>query len=97
MVGIASLFAFKEKTDMESKTEEIRARCTPTEYAALVALAQQEERGVSDALRWVVREVAKQRGVWPLPAQPASLPGRTVDKRLPQAGVRSRIAREEIK
>ena len=81
---------------MESKTEEIRARCTPTEYAALVALAQQEERGVSDALRWVVREVAKQRGLWPA-VQPASLPGRTVDKRLPQAGVRSRIAREEIK
>ena len=82
---------------MESKTEEIRARCTPTEYQALVALAQQEERGVSDALRWVVREVAKQRGVWPLPVQPVGLPARTRDVRLPGASLQARIAREEVK
>ena len=82
---------------MEAKSEVIRARCTPTEYAALAALAQQVERGMSDALRWAVREVAKQRGVWPLPVQPAGLPQRTRDIRKPQAPTRARITSEEIK
>jgi len=82
---------------MESKTEEIRARCTPAEYQALMALAQQEERGVSDALRWVVREVAKQRGLWPLAVRPVGLPGRTRDIRQPQAPTKARITHEEIK
>ena len=82
---------------MESKSEVIRARCTPTEYAALAALAQQVERGMSDALRWAVREVAKQRGVWPLAVQPAGLPRRTRDVRKPQAPTRARITSEEIK
>ena len=82
---------------MNGKTEIMRARCTPAEYQALVALAQHEQRGLSEMLREVVRQVAKQRGLWPLAVQPAGLPARTRDIRKPQAPTRARITKEEIK
>ena len=50
---------------MENRTQVITVRVIPTEKKALLAIAQQERLKPSDALRLIVREAAKARGVWP--------------------------------
>ena len=79
------------------KTELLQVRCSLIEREALSALAQSEALNASEMVRTLIRTAAKQRGVWPLPAQPASLPGRTRDVRLPGAALQARIEREQIK
>lgn len=49
---------------MENRTQVITVRVIPTEKKALLAIAQQERLKPSDALRLIVREAAKARGVW---------------------------------
>ena len=50
------------------KSAMIGARVYPTEAAALRALARREGRAQSDVLRELVRQAARQAGVWPAPA-----------------------------
>ena len=80
-----------------TKTETVRARVTPAEYTALATLAESQERTTSEIIRELIRAAAKQHGVWPLAVQPAGLPARTRDVRLPGASLQARIAREEVK
>ena len=48
-----------------TKTEVMRARCTPVERKALGAIAHAEGIKTSEALREVVRQAARERGLWP--------------------------------
>jgi len=50
-----------------TKTEEVRARVTITEKAALAAIAEKEILNLSEAVRTLVREGAQRRGLWPPP------------------------------
>ena len=79
------------------KTELLQVRCSLIEREALSALAQSEALNASEMVRTLIRTAAKQRGVWPLPVQPAGLPGRTRDVRQPQAPTKARITRDEVK
>lgn len=47
-----------------NKSEFLTARALPEEKAALKAIADQERLRPSEALRLIVREAAKARGVW---------------------------------
>ena len=47
------------------KTEWLQARCTIVEKQALRRIAQYEQRKLSEALREIVREAARARGLWP--------------------------------
>jgi len=47
-----------------SKSEFLAARAIPEEKKALEAIAQRERLTTSEALRLVVREAAKARGLW---------------------------------
>ena len=44
---------------------QLSARCTPAEYQALQLIAEVEQRQQSAVLREIVRNVAKQYGLWP--------------------------------
>ena len=79
------------------KTELLQVRYSLIEREALSALAQSEALNASEMVRILIRTAAKQRGVWPLPVQPAGLPQRTRDIRKPQVPTRARITSEEIK
>ncbi len=46
------------------KTELLQARAIPEERSALKAIAKQERLTESEALRLIVREAAKARGLW---------------------------------
>lgn len=46
------------------KTELLQARALPEEKSALKAIAKQELLTQSEALRLIVREAAKARGLW---------------------------------
>lgn len=48
-----------------TKTEELRARCTPAERKALQAIAEEERLPTPEALRWIVRREAAKRNLWP--------------------------------
>ena len=48
-----------------ARTEEVRARVTPSEKRALALLAYQEDRRPTEALRELIRAEAKRRGLWP--------------------------------
>jgi hypothetical protein len=48
-----------------NKTSQIGVRFTPLEREALILLARDEERTVSDTLRVIVRREAARRGLWP--------------------------------
>ena len=53
---------------MEEKLEKsvfLTARAIPEEKKALEAIAKRERLTTSEALRLIVREAAKARGVWP--------------------------------
>ena len=47
------------------KTEAVFARLVPQEKRALLAIARQERRNVSEALRDLIRQEARRRGLWP--------------------------------
>jgi hypothetical protein len=47
------------------KTKLVQARCTDAERQALERIAQYEQRKLSEALREIIREGAKSRGLWP--------------------------------
>lgn len=57
--------------DKTNKTELIAVRVNQTERMAFELMAQQEQVKKSEFLRELIRETAKQRGLWPLgkPAQ----------------------------
>lgn len=46
------------------KTLEMRARCTPAEYTALLLLARRNAEKPPEVLRRAVRELAQREGVW---------------------------------
>jgi hypothetical protein len=48
-----------------NKTAQIGVRFTPQEREALVLIAKDEERTISDVLRVIVRREASRRGLWP--------------------------------
>ena len=48
------------------RSETIRARVTPPERQALVLIAKDEGRQVSEMLRELVRLAARERGLWPV-------------------------------
>jgi len=48
-----------------TRTRKIVARASDTEYLALHAIARRQGRKVSEALRELIREKAKQLGLWP--------------------------------
>jgi hypothetical protein len=55
----------KKESEMENlRTQRIAARVIPEEKKALLAIAQQERLKPSDALRLIIREAAKARGLW---------------------------------
>jgi hypothetical protein len=47
------------------KTEFVQTRCTVAEKRALIRIARHEQRKLSEALREIIREAAKSRGLWP--------------------------------
>jgi hypothetical protein len=47
-----------------NRTAIIQARCLPEERTALAAIAKQERRKLSEALRELVRAEAQRRGLW---------------------------------
>lgn len=47
------------------KQPELRARCTEAELAALAALARKEHLRPTELLRQLVRDAARELGVWP--------------------------------
>lgn len=49
-----------------NRTEMIRAAATPLECEALALLAQSENVRPSEMVRLLIRERAKQAGLWPL-------------------------------
>lgn len=48
-----------------TKSKELRARCSPQELKMLEAVALYEGLTRTAALRIIVREAAKERGLWP--------------------------------
>ena len=48
----------------ERNTVAIHFRITPTDHAALQALAQRHERNQSDMLRKLIRDAAKNEELW---------------------------------
>ncbi len=49
------------------KTEAVFARLVPQEKRALLAIARQERRNVSETVRALIRAEAQRRGLWPDP------------------------------
>ena len=49
------------------KNQFVGARALPEEKRALQEIARQDRRRPSDALREMIREEAKRRGLWPPP------------------------------
>lgn len=47
-----------------TKTREIRVKLSPFEKSILAAIAQKEAMNLSEAIRLLIREGAKQRGLW---------------------------------
>jgi len=68
-----------EVNEMDNKTEKVQVRVTPGERDALVAMARKELIKPSEMLRFVLREAAQRRGLWP-PAEAAQT-GREVTAR----------------
>jgi hypothetical protein len=52
-----------------TRTEVIRARCTESERVALLRVAQAEQRHPSEMLRELVRQAARDRGLWAVTVQ----------------------------
>ena len=50
---------------MITRSEVLKARAYPAEKLALKAIARQERRRESEALRELVRQEAQRRGLWP--------------------------------
>lgn len=50
---------------MENRTDVVRVRCRPEERKALELVALMERRNLSEMLRELVREGARERGLWP--------------------------------
>lgn len=48
-----------------NKSKMVRVRVSPLEKAALAAIAGHEGRKPTEALRELIREAARQRGLWP--------------------------------
>jgi imidazolonepropionase-like amidohydrolase len=51
---------------MERRMNELRARCSEEEKEALELIARYESMKPTEALRAIVREAAKKRGLWPI-------------------------------
>ena len=52
--------------EMAIKSAAVGARCYPGERAALLAVARKEGRAASDILRELVRDKARELGLWPM-------------------------------
>ena len=48
------------------RTELLKATCTQEEKRALLAIADQECQKQAETLRFLVRQEAKRRGLWPV-------------------------------
>lgn len=51
---------------MTKREDEIRARCSKDEKRALDLIAEYESMKPTEALRTIVREAARLRGLWPI-------------------------------
>ena len=60
-----------KKTMHGQRTTVIKARCAPEEKQLLVSIAEVERRDLSETLRELVRDRAKELGLWP-PRTPPS-------------------------
>ena len=48
------------------RSELIKATCSPVEKSALRAIAEQDQKHLSEVLRDLVHAEARKRGLWPL-------------------------------
>ena len=52
-----------------ARTEMVHTRMTATERRALLLVARQEDRNPSETLRELVRQAARERGLWLIATQ----------------------------